>query len=383
MNRTALCSHSTREATRNRGIRAGAVFAMLLAMSACKKPPPPAPEVRQVQTITVSLSADDQESSYTGDVRPRWESALGFRVPGKIVARTADVGAHVAKGQLLARLDPEDQRLGAEAARQQLMAARSDFEQTKADLSRYQELFSKGFISAAEYDRRKWNYDTAAARLQQASAQLELNRNQAAYTQLRSDIEGVVTAVQAEVGQVVTPGQAVVKVARLEQKEVAVNVPENRLDELKGANDVDITLWASPGKTYQGRIREISPSADNVTRTYTVKVTILDADPGVQLGMTASVFLKRSNSAHRSVVRLPLTALFQSGSEPAVWVVDPKSSQVSLKPVQVGRYTEDYVTVVSGLRPGDIVVRAGVHKLNPGETVRSIPQPAQPPSASR
>src|SRR3954451_15357118 len=209
--------------------RAGALVVVLLALGGCHKSAPPAAEARQVQTIAVTLTPDDQESSYTGDVRPRWESALGFRVPGKIVSRAVDVGARVVKGQLLARLDPEDQRLGAEAARQQLVAARSDFEQAKADLARYEDLFSKGFISAAEYDKRKWTYDTASARLEQSTAQLELNRNQTAYTQLHADMDGVVTGVQAEAGQVVTPGQTVIKVARLEQKEVAVNVPENRL----------------------------------------------------------------------------------------------------------------------------------------------------------
>jgi membrane fusion protein, multidrug efflux system len=350
---------------------AGLGLLMLLAMAGCRKSAAPVDEARPVHTVQVTLAPDDQESSYTGDVRARWESALGFRVPGKIVSRLVDVGAPAKKGELLAKLDPEDQRLGAEAARQQLMAARSDYEQAKADLARYKDLFSKGFISAAEYDRRKWTYDTAAARLEQSTAQLELNRNQTAYTQLHADMDGVVTAVTAEVGQVVTPGQPVVKVARLEQKEVAVSVPENRLNELKVANDVDVTLWATPGKTYQGRIREISPSADNVTRTYTVKVTVLDPDAAVQLGMTANVFLKR-NGVHIQVARLPLTALFQSGNQPAVWVIDPKTHQVALKAVQIGRYTQDYVTIVSGLNEGDLVVRAGVHKLNPGETVRPL-----------
>ena len=355
---------------------AGLGLVMLLAMAGCRKPAAPVDETRPVHAVQVTLAPDDQESSYTGDVRARWESALGFRVPGKIVSRLVDVGAPVKKGQLLAKLDPEDQRLGAEAARQQLMAARSDFEQAKADLARYKDLFSKGFISAAEYDRRKWTYDTAAARLEQSTAQLELNRNQTAYTQLHADMDGVVTAVTAEVGQVVTPGQPVVKVARLEQKEVAVSVPENRLNELKVATDVDVTLWATPGKTYQGRIREISPSADNVTRTYTVKVTVLDPDAAVQLGMTANVFLKRTGTVHIQVARLPLTALFQSGNQPAVWVIDPKTHQVALKPVQIGRYTQDYVTIVSGLNEGDLVVRAGVHKLNPGETVRPLAEAA-------
>jgi multidrug efflux system membrane fusion protein len=369
-------------AAHSRGLCTAAIVGVLLALAGCKKAAQPVAEPRQVQTISVALAPDDQESSYTGDVRARWESALGFRVPGKIVSRAVDVGAHVVKGQLLAKLDPEDQRLGAEAARQQLISARSDYEQAKADLIRYRDLFTKGFISAAEYDRRKWSYDTTAARLEQASAQLELTRNQTAYTQLHSDIDGVVTAVQAEAGQVVIPGQPVVKVARLEQKEVAVNVPENRLDELKSAQDVDITLWAAPGKTYQGRIREISPSADNVTRTYTVKVTVLDPDAAVQLGMTANVFLKRSGT-HARVARLPLTALFQNSNQPAVWLVDPKTSQVSLRAVQIGRYTQDYVTVVSGLKEGDVVVRAGVHKLNLGETVRAVSQSAELPSAAR
>ena len=353
----------------------GLIMLVLLAMAGCRKSAAPVNEARPVHTVQVTLAPDDQESSYTGDVRARWESALGFRVPGKIVSRLVDVGAPVRKGDLLAKLDPEDQRLGAEAVRQQLVAARSDFEQAKADLARYKDLFSKGFISAAEYDRRKWTYDTAAARLEQSTAQLELNRNQTAYTQLHADMDGVVTAVQAEVGQVVTPGQPVVKVARLEQKEVAVSVPENRLNELRVATDVDVTLWASPGKIYQGRIREISPSTDNVTRTYTVKVTVLAPDAAVQLGMTANVFLKR-NGVHMQVARLPLTALFQNGNQPAVWVIDPKTHQVALKTVQIGRYTQDYVTVVSGLNEGDLVVRAGVHKLNPGETVRPLTEAA-------
>jgi multidrug efflux system membrane fusion protein len=221
--------------------------------------------------LTVQLSTDVQAANYTGDVRARYESALGFRVPGKLMARLVDVGAQVKQGELLARLDPEDQRLGAEAARQQLVAAKSDFQQAKADLQRYRDLYKKRFISAAEYDRRKWTYETAAARLEQATAQLELTRNQTEYTQLRADRDGVVTAIQAEVGQVVTAGQAVVTVARLDEKEVVVNVPENRLEELREVGEVDVTLWAAPGKTYNGRVREISPSADNVTRTYTVR----------------------------------------------------------------------------------------------------------------
>lgn len=348
---------------------------LLVFVAACQKGTERPDEPRPVHVVKATLTADDQEASYTGDVRARWESSLGFRVPGKIVARLVEVGQKVKKNEVLARLDPEDQKLSAEAAKQQLVAFRSDYQQTKADLVRYKELFEKGFISAADYDKRKTSYDTAAARLEQGTAQLELTRNQTAYTTLHADQDGVVTAVQAEVGQVVLAGQTVIKVARLDEKEVAVNVPENRLVELRGTKEVDITLWATPGKSYHGRIREVSPSADNVTRTYTVKVTLLDPDPTVQLGMTANVFVKGGSRV--AAARLPLTALFQKGSEPAVWVIDPKTGQVVLTPVQVGRYTQDYVTVVSGLKDGDLVVRAGVHKLNQGEKVRILADAAQ------
>jgi multidrug efflux system membrane fusion protein len=350
-------------------------MALVTLVGGCSKPPQQPDVARPVHAVAVALASDQQEVTYTGDVRARWETALGFRVPGKIVARLVEVGQQVRKGQVLARLDPEDQKLSAEAAKQQLLAARSDYQQAKADLVRYKGLVDKGFISAAEFDRHKTNYQTAAARLEQATAQLELNRNQTAYTTLHADHDGVVTAVQAEVGQVVSAGQAVVKTARLDEKEVAVNVPENRLAELKAAKDAEVSLWASPGRSYKGRVREISPSADNVTRTYTVKVTVLDPDASVQLGMTANVILK--GGARAEVARLPLTALFQKGNDPAVWVIDPKTQQVSLTPVQVGRYTQDYVTVVAGLNDGDRVVRAGVHKLNQGEKVRILAEPAQ------
>ena len=348
---------------------------LLAFVAGCQKSSERPDDTRPVHAVKVTLGADDQEASYTGDVRARWESALGFRVPGKIVSRMVEVGQQVKTGQVLARLDPEDQKLSAEAAKQQLVAARSDHRQAKDDLARYKNLIDKGFVSAAEYDKRKTTFDTAAARLEQATAQLEISRNQTAYTTLKADQDGVVTAVQAEVGQVVSAGQSVVKVARLDEKEVAVNVPENRLAELRATKEVDVTLWAAPGTVYKGRIREVSPSADNVTRTYTVKVTVLAPDAAVQLGMTANVFLK--GNSRIEAARLPLTALFQKGTEPAVWVIDPKTTQVSLKPVQVGRYTQDYVTIVSGLNDGDLVVRAGVHKLTPGEKVRVLADAAK------
>jgi multidrug efflux system membrane fusion protein len=340
-------------------------------VAGCAREPVPAEDVRPVTVIEVAPAEAGFQMRYTGDVRPRYETALGFRVAGKIVAREVEVGTRVRRGQVLARLDPSDYRLNIEAAKSQLAAAQADFLQAQDDLERYRELFEKKFVSAAEFDRRQNAFNVAKARLEQAQAELGVTQNQSAYTALRADQDGIITGISAEVGQVVSAGQEMMRLAQLGEKEVVISVPEGRLDELRGAQDVSITLWAAPEARFAGRIREVSPSADPVTRTYSVKVTLLDPTPQVQLGMTANVVLGAEGAA--PIVRLPLTALYQRGQEPAVWVVDPNTSAVALKPVQVGRYTQEAVEVVSGLQPGDVVVRAGVHKLTAGQRVRVLP----------
>jgi multidrug efflux system membrane fusion protein len=355
-----------------RVVRVAAVLAaVLLTGSGCTREQERPEEVRPVNVVKVLPSEAGTQTSYTGDVRPRYETALGFRVAGKIVARKVEVGSRVQRGQELARLDPSDYRLNIEAAKSQLAAAQSDFLQAKDDLQRYRELFEKKFISAAEFDRRQNAFNVAKARLEQAQAELGVTQNQSAYTSLRADRDGIITSISAEVGQVVAAGQEVMRLAQLGEKEVVVSVPESRLDELRAVDTVAVSLWASPDARFAGRIREISPSADPVTRTYSVRVTILKPSPQVQLGMTANVLLGDGKGG-AAVVRLPLSALYQSGQEPAVWLVDPKTSQVKLTPVKVARYTQDAVEIAAGLHAGDVVVRAGVHKLTAGQRVRVI-----------
>jgi multidrug efflux system membrane fusion protein len=180
----------------------------------------------------------------------------------------------------------------------------------------------------------------------------------------------VIVSIEAEAGQVVAMGQPVMRLARPQEKEVVVSVPENRLAELRAAQDIRISLWAEPGKLYRGKVREISPAADPVTRTYTAKVTVLDPAPAMQLGMTANVLL--GGGATVSAAELPLTALYQQSGGPAVWLADPASGKVRLMPVRVGEYREKTFTVLSGLKEGDSVVSAGVHKLVPGQQVRMV-----------
>lgn len=348
-------------------------FTAALALAACSDKQERAEDISPVTVVKVVPSGADQDVRYTGDVRARYETVLGFRVPGKIVAREVEVGSRVKRGQMLARLDPSDFRLNIEAAGSQLAAAQADHLQAKDELARYRNLYEQKFVSAAEIDRRQNAYNVAKARLEQAQAQLGVAQNQSSYTGLRADQDGTITTIGAEVGQVVGAGQEVMRLARLDEKDVVINVPESRLDAVKASGEVSITLWAQPGAKFAGRIREISPSADPVTRTYTVKVTLLKASPAVQLGMTANVLLGAQGAS--PVIRLPLSALYQQGQQPAVWIVDPATSALVLTPVGVARYTQEAVEISSGLKADDVVVRAGVHKLRAGQKVRVLATP--------
>ena len=178
----------------------------------------------------------------------------------------------------------------------------------------------------------------------------------------------MITAVNAEPGQVVAAGQAVVRIAREDEREVAISVPENRIAELKGARQLVVALWANPGKLYPASVREVSPSVDPATRTFAVRVSMLEADPSVQWGMTANVALVAP--AASTAALLPLTSVYQKDGKPAVWRFDPTSRQVSLVPIVIGQYREDGVVVTSGVANGDWIVAAGVHKLQPGQVVR-------------
>lgn len=339
-----------------------------LLLNACSEKQVQQPEIRPVKSQVVRLQLMASESSYSGEVRARYETRLAFRVGGKITGRYVEVGQEVKAGQALARLDPQDLQLSVMAKRAQRDAAKADFDKAKADLDRYAHLLERKFISPAEFDQRRLAYEAARSRFEQAEAQLSFDANQAAYSTLVADHAGVVTSVDAEVGQVVAPGQSVVRVARLDEKEVLVNVPESRVEELRAVEHPKVVLWANPGKIYSGRLREIAPDADRLTRTYAAKVSIIDADDSVRLGMTANVLLGEVGRA--SGARLPLTALIQRGKQPQVWVVDPKTGKVHARPVKVGDYIDNDVMILAGLQDGARVVTAGASLLFEGQQVK-------------
>ena len=361
-------------------------FALLLA--ACAKQEPKVEDVRPVRVQTVVLGKQDALSGYAGEVRARYETRVAFRVPGKIVSRHVDVGATVRPGQLLARLDPRDLILAEQTAKAQLASAQAERDLAASDLARYQDLYEKRFISQAELDRRQSTLKTADARLEALQAQYRQSSNQASYAQIHADAAGVVLAIEAEAGQVVAAGQTVLRTARLEEKEIEINVSEQSVEQIRKAGPLVVRAWALPGKTYLGKVREIAPAADPATRTYAVRVSVPDADAALLWGMTASVAWPGGQDAlPQTAALLPLTALTQQGEQPAVWVLDA-GNKLQLRPVGVAQYRENGVVIARGLANGERVVTAGVHKLRAGLAVKPIAEAdaatagGRPPPAS-
>lgn len=325
-------------------------------------------------TVLVKPAASDDAALatvYAGEVRARHEADLGFRVGGKIAARLVDVGAEVKAGQALARIDPTDLQLNVAAVRAQVSAAESDLALAKAEVDRYKALADQKFVSQAVLDAKNTAYQASAARVEQAKAQLNVSGNQAGYASLASDRPGVVTAVLAEAGQVVAAGQPVLRVARPEEKEILIYVPEGRLSELRNARELAVNLPANPEVQLRGALRELAPAADPATRTYAARIRLLNSDPALRLGMTAQVALASAKAG--AGVKVPLSAVVERGQGPEVWVVLQGKAQ--RRPVRVAEFREDGAVLSAGVALGESVVAVGAHKLVAGQAVQSLPMP--------
>lgn len=338
-----------------------------ILLSACSKPEPKAEDVRPVRALVLAAGDAAASAEFSGEVRPRFESRLGFRVGGKIVARRVDVGDTVKRGQVLMQLDPQDLKLGQDQAFASLRAAETARDLAQDEAKRYQDLKSRNFVSQSVLDAKLGALRQAQANVDAARALYRGQSNQAAYATLVADADGVVSSVDAEVGQVVGAGTPVVRVARTTDKDVVIGVPENRVADLRHVGQATVRLWAAPDDPLPGTIREVSPVADPATRTYTVKVAV-PARPEVRLGMTATVQLAARSGA--PVMRVPLTALVQEKGAAAVWVVE--GGVARLVPVQVGQPVGNEIVLAGGVRPGQTVVTAGVHLLKNGQKVKIL-----------
>ena len=324
--------------------------------------------IRLVRTVTVAAAPVTRQLSFAGQVRSRYETTLGFRVGGKLVSRAVDVGAQVRTGQVLARLDASDLELAVKAARADLNGTEADRKLAALTFERFSDLRKKGLVSQADYDRQQTQFKAAEERAVAARSRLEQAQNQAHYATLLADADAVVTVIDVEVGQVVAAGQPVLHLDRNGDREVLISVPEQQLAAVRGAQGITIKLWSKPDHIYTGKLREIAPSADPVTRTYAVKIAVTNADADLQLGMTAAARIDLPVASAQ--ITLPLSVLYTKNAQPNVWVVDPGKLTVKLVPVTTAGLSGNQVIIRSGLRAGDIVVSAGANLLVPGQVVK-------------
>ncbi len=354
-------------------------------LAACSQAQAPSEPVRAVRTLIVAADSAGGTYEYAAEVRARTESRLGFRVGGKVVRRNVNVGDTVKAGQVLAQLDPQDLKLGQDAARAGLVAAQANFDQTAADFKRFKELRDQGFISSAELERRETALKSAQAQLDQARAQSSVQGNQAAYASLVADASGVITAVDAEPGMVVAAGASVVRLAHDGPRDVVFSVPEDKVGLIKAMSAqpgrLSVRLWGANDQTLPARVREIAAAADPVTRTFLVKADLGQTPANlVRLGQTATIVAELPKVD--GVAKLPLSALREEQGHTAVWVVDKTSMTVASQTVQLAGAEGNEAIVTSGLTPGQIVVTAGVHVLNPGQQVKLYVDPTAPPVAT-
>jgi RND family efflux transporter MFP subunit len=339
-------------------------------LAGCGQKPQVSESVRPVQTMTVGRAPTTIGATYSGAVTARNESNQGFRVTGTVLKRLVEVGQHVAVNQPLLQLDPANLDLNRQAAKAQLNAAHSQAAQAKVDLDRDAQLLKQDFISQAEYDRDKVNLDSATAQLQMAQSQYDQSVNQADYGTLRAAVTGIVTAIDVDVGQVVTSGKTAVTIAKDGDREVVINVPESRVEQLRNAKGLYATLWAYPKKKYRAHLRQINPDTDPSTSTYDARVTVLQPDAAMLLGMTAYVHLPEIQQG--SAFTLPLTAIVEQPDGPYVWLVNPQTSTVSMRPVKVLTIQGNDALVSEGLKDREVVVTAGVNLLHAGQKVRPV-----------
>ena len=348
-------------------IIAGVLAAATVA--GCQKHEAQDPPARPVRTVTVEHGADGETLSFTGQIRAKDEVSIAFRIDGRLVERPVHVGDLLKPGQLVARLDPKDQQNALRTAQANLASAQAVLTQARLTFGRQQELLKGGWTPRARFDEAQQALLTAQAQVDAAQAQVRIAENQLSYTALFADAAGAVTAVGAEPGEVVHSGKMIVQLAKQGGRDAVFDIPEQLLRTGERDPLVQVALTNDPSVRATGRVRETSPQADATTRTFKVKVGIIDPPESMKLGSTVTGTIKLS--APPGVV-LPPSALTKEHGHPAVWVVDPKSDTVSLRNVNIGRYDPASVVIAHGLKSGDVVVTAGVQVLHPGQKVRLL-----------
>jgi RND family efflux transporter MFP subunit len=337
----------------------------------------PQPEpIRPVRVVTVDALPGGEEVTLTGTIQAQDDVSLAFRVGGQLIERTVNVGDQVQSGQVVARLDAQTERNAVDAARANLAAAMARLVEARNTVQRYEPMLERGFVARAQFDRAVEARDAAQAQVDAATAQVATAENQLGFTTLVADGPGTVTARGAEPGEVVGAGQMIVRLAREGGRDAVFDVPARVLEASSAENEVQVALSTDPRVTTVGRVREVAPQADPTTRTFKVRVGLADPPEAMRLGSTVTGTVHLGGAAGMAI---PASALTAASGQPAVWVLDPETSTVSLRNVDVARHELDRVLIGQGLDVGEMVVTAGVQVLRPGQRVR-LPG-APPPSA--
>jgi membrane fusion protein, multidrug efflux system len=347
--------------------------ALLSLLAACGQPEEPAaPEARPVRVITIEERAGGDTVSLTGTIQAEMEVNLAFRIDGRMTERSVNVGDQVEPGQIVARLDPQNEENGLRAAQADLAAARGQLVEAQNNYGRQSTLLRDGWTTRVRYDEARQTLETMQSRADAAQAQLYNAQNLVGYTELIADVAGVVTAVGAEPGEVVQGGRMIVQVARQDGRDAVFDVPARIKDLAPADPEIEVVLTADPAVRAIGRVREVAPRADAVTGTFEVKVGLTDPPVAMRLGSTVT---GRMQVGGAGGIEVPASALTMAGGQAAVWIVDPASGTVSLRNIEVLRHDPARVQVAQGLEPGDIVVTAGVQALRPGQQVRLLGAP--------
>jgi RND family efflux transporter MFP subunit len=346
------------------------LLAVLALLSACqRKVEAPPPEIRPVRAMTVEKLAAGSMVTMTGTVQAQTEINQSFRIDGRLIERTVDVGDTVKPGQLIARLDPQNEESGLQAARALLAAAQAQLVEARNNYARMSDLVVEDAVSRAQFEQAQALRKTAEAQVESAQSQVNLAQNRLSYTRLVSDVAGVVTARGPQPGEVVSAGRMIIQVAREGSRDAVFDVPAQVKDSAPKNPEITVALTDDPRVTTTGRVREVSPRADPVTGTFAVRVGLINPPPTMRLGSTVSGRMKLEVAP---AIEVPAAALVRADGKTAVWVFDKQSGTVSLRNIGIGNADARSVQVTSGLNPGDVVVTAGVQALRPGQKVRLL-----------
>ena len=343
------------------------LLSMAMLLAACSKSEPPPEPVRPVLSIKVQALNEETLGRFAGSIQARYESNTGFRVGGRIASRNVDVGAEVQKGTLLATLDPSDQQNQLRSAQGDLAKVQAQLINAQANARRQQALFDRGVGAQAQLDIATTDLKTTQASLDQARAAVNQSKDQLSYTELRSDHKAVVTAWNAEAGQVVTAGQQVVTLAQPDIKEAVIDLPDTLVDDIPSDVVFLVAGQLDPSINTTATIREIEPQAQSATRTRRARLTLASTPDGFRLGTAISVTL---SSAIKPRIELPATALQEADGKTRIWVIDTQSKTVAPRDVSVISRTDGTVVLAGGVKSGEQVVTAGVNSLKPGQAVK-------------